>query len=81
MKSSENLYAPCIIRRMSIACCVPKTTHTHSEYVIIIAFLLQLWSHEGASMLRYVYIACHVVYMTHMFVWDPRTLRDNIPVH
>jgi hypothetical protein len=30
-----------IIRLMSIACWINKATHTHSEYVICIAFLLQ----------------------------------------
>jgi hypothetical protein len=32
-----------IIRRMRIACCKPKTTDPHSEYVILIAFPLQQW--------------------------------------
>jgi len=30
-----------IIRRMRIACWIPKTTDTHSEYVVLIAFPLQ----------------------------------------
>ena len=34
--------------------------HTHSEYVILPAFLLQQWLHERASLLHYTYIACHV---------------------
>ena len=42
-----------IIRRMRIACWVPKATNTHSEYVILIAFPLQQWLHERTSMLRY----------------------------
>jgi hypothetical protein len=29
------------IRRMSIACWIPKATDAHSEYVILIAFSLQ----------------------------------------
>jgi len=28
------------IWRMSVACCIPKATDTHSEYVILIAFPL-----------------------------------------
>jgi len=32
----------------------------HSEYVILTDFPPQHWSHERASMLRYVYIACVV---------------------
>ena len=35
-------------------------THTHSEYVMLIAFPLQQWRHERASILRYMYIACLV---------------------
>ena len=42
---------------MRIACWIPKATYTHSEYVIFIAFPLQQWLHERASMLRYTYIA------------------------
>jgi hypothetical protein len=32
---------------------------THSGCVILNAFPLQQWLHERASMLRYMYIACH----------------------
>jgi len=46
--------------RMRIACWITKATNTHSEYVILIAFPLQQWLHERASMLRYTYIACPV---------------------
>jgi hypothetical protein len=45
---------------MRIACWLPKTTNTHSEYLILIAFPLQQWSDERVSMLRYTYIACIV---------------------
>ena len=38
-----------ITQRMRIACCIPKATDTHSEYVILIAFPLQHWLHERAS--------------------------------
>ena len=37
-----------------------KATNTHSEYVILIAFPLQQWLHEGTSMLRYTYSDCLV---------------------
>ena len=49
-----------IARRMRIACWITKVTNTHSEYVIFIAFPLQQWLHERASMLRYTYFACLV---------------------
>ena len=54
------------IRRMRIACCIPKATRTHArtrthtEYVIPIALLLQQWLKDRASMLRHKYIACIV---------------------
>ena len=38
-----------IIRRMRIACWITKATNTHSDYVILIAFPLQQWLHERAS--------------------------------
>jgi len=31
------------IWRIRIACLIPKTENTHSEYVILIVFLLQQW--------------------------------------
>jgi hypothetical protein len=34
--------------RMRTACWIPKATNTQSEYVILIAFLLQQWLHEHA---------------------------------
>ena len=47
--------------RMRSSCWRTKATDTHSEYVILIAFPLQQWLHEHASMLRYTYIACIVL--------------------
>jgi hypothetical protein len=46
-----------IIRHMRIACWVPKATNTHSEYVTLIAFPMQQWMQDRASVLRYTYIA------------------------
>jgi hypothetical protein len=40
--------------RMRIACWIPKATNAHSEYVILIAFPLQQWLHERASLLRLI---------------------------
>jgi len=47
------------VYRMGIACWKPKATNMYSEYVLI-AFPLQQWLLERASMLRYTYIACCV---------------------
>ena len=43
--------------RMRFACRITKTTNTHLEYVILIAFPLQQWLRERASVLRYRYFA------------------------
>jgi hypothetical protein len=41
------------IWRMRIACWIPMTAKAHSEYVLLIDFLLQYWLHERALMLHY----------------------------
>ena len=58
------------IRCMHISCCITKATNTHSQYVMLIAFPLQQWLGECASMLRYTYIVnradhtfCTAVYL------------------
>jgi hypothetical protein len=42
---------------MRIAYWVPKAINTHLEYVILIAFPLQRWLHERATVLRSTCIA------------------------
>jgi len=46
-----------IKRRMRFACWITKATDTHSEYIILIAFLRQEWLRECASMLCHTYSA------------------------
>jgi len=46
-----------ILRRMRIACCIPKATNIHSENVILIALSLQQRLHERTSLPRYADIA------------------------
>jgi len=53
-----------IIWRIGIVCWMPKATNEHSEYGILIAFLLQQWLHESASMLRYTYIVVFFIFIT-----------------
>jgi hypothetical protein len=53
------------IWRIRIACWILKATNTHSEYVILIAFMLQKWLHEGASLLRYYEAVCLVLLCVH----------------
>jgi len=48
--------------RMRISFWIRKATNMHSEYVIRIAFPLQQWLRERASLLSYTYIACLVPY-------------------
>ena len=53
--NAEPVRPQMIIWRVRIACWIPKATNIHSEYVILIAFPLQQWSHDRASMLRCTY--------------------------
>ena len=41
------------IWRMRVAYWISKATDTHSEYIVLIAFPLQQWMHELATMLCY----------------------------
>ena len=45
------------IWRMRVACWIPKATGTHPVCAIMIAFPLQQWLHERASVLPYTYSA------------------------
>jgi len=55
------------IWHMGFACWIPNATNTHSQYVILIAFTLQHWLYERASMLGYMYIDCLVIYSKHVY--------------
>ena len=46
---------------MRLACWTTKATDTYSEYAILIAFPLQRWLQERASLLRYRCSACQYV--------------------
>jgi hypothetical protein len=48
------------IWRVRIACWIPNATNIHLEYVILIAFPLQQWLQERASVLPYTYTDCLV---------------------
>jgi hypothetical protein len=52
------------IWRMRFACWITKAIDPHSEYVILIAFLLQQWLYERSSLLRYTYTDCLIAYLT-----------------
>jgi hypothetical protein len=53
----ERSRAQMSIWRMRIACWITRATNTHSKYVTLIAFPLQQWLYESASMLR-LYVHC-----------------------
>ena len=55
-----------IIRRIRIACWIPKATDTHSDYLIFIVFPRQQWLHERTSKLCHTYIACHIILSSHL---------------
>jgi len=66
------------IRRMCIVCRTPNATNTNSQYVIVIAFLLQELLYDHASMLRYTYNACHVITETGVLsVWYELTMKKQ----
>ena len=50
------------IWRTRISRWIPKATNTHSEYVILLAFPLQQWLHERASILPVLsYCDLHII--------------------
>ena len=53
----KNIVEPALpqttIRRMRIACWIPKATKTKSEYVKLTAFPLHQWMHKHVSVIRY----------------------------
>jgi len=65
---------------MRFACSITKATDTHLEYAIFIAFPLQQWLHERASMLRYTYTACLVLFFSTRikFVFENRAVYEII---
>jgi hypothetical protein len=46
------------IWRMRIACWISNAKDTHSEYATLTAFILQIWLHERASLLRSTFVDC-----------------------
>jgi hypothetical protein len=57
-----------IIRRMCLAYWITKAIDTDSKFVILIAFPLQEWLYECASVLGYTYIVCAVTFQKEMYV-------------
>jgi hypothetical protein len=66
------------IWRTRIACWIPKATDTHSEHVILVAFPLQQWLQECASVLRYTYLACIVGCNFFLFANLHQRLRESL---
>jgi hypothetical protein len=64
----ENIVVPGrrqIIWRMRFACWICKAINTHSDCQILIAFTLQQWLHERASILRYTRVGPQVSGLTY----------------
>ena len=59
-KNTVELGRPYMTWHMRFACWIPKTTHKHSEYVLLIDFPVQQPLHEHVSSLNYTYTACPV---------------------
>jgi len=57
------------IWRMRISYWISKATNTQSQYAILIAFPLQQWLHERATMLHYKFIVSFVY--IHIFYIKP----------
>jgi len=70
------------IWRMRIACWIPTATDTYSEHVIIIAFLLQQWLCETASLWRHTYVAFRVIrsYWSMYFQFLLGVSENSIPL-
>ena len=64
------------LRRMLFACWLTKATHTHSEYVIHLAFPRQQWLCERVSVLRYTTLPAFLVKKGQQF----RTPQEAPPV-
>jgi hypothetical protein len=47
-----------------IAWLTPKDTNTYSDYVILIAFLLQQWLHEHTAMSHYLFCLNSVILLS-----------------
>ena len=67
-----------ITQRLRFACSITKATNTPSEYVILIAFPLQLRLHERTLILRYTFIAC-LVYLLNIHAY--RTVISRVVMH
>jgi hypothetical protein len=67
------------IWRMRIACWITKATNTLRTCTTLtrIAFLLQQWLYERASMLPYRYIACRVQYLVQYKATDRHNVMWN----
>jgi hypothetical protein len=65
-----------IIRRMRFLCWIPKATNTHSQYVILIVFPLQNWSHEHASVLP-LHLRCLSVSCLNCLVFSLRLKKET----
>jgi len=75
-----------IMLLMRTTCWIPKAENTHSEYVTFIAFPLQQWLQDRASLLRYTCSTCRVNHGPQMasaclwnsFIWTTMLIRSTV---
>jgi len=68
-----------IMRRMRFACCITKATVIRSEYVIRIAYPLQQWSRERASLLRlYVHYVSSLCFDCRNLTYHEALTNENV---
>ena len=65
-----------MIQRTRVALWITKVTSEHSQYAILIAFVLQQWSLERSSVLYYTYISCLVLLLAQIML----TLFSDVKV-
>ena len=78
------------IWRMRIVCWIPKAANILTEYIILIAFSLQKWLDECASMLCYAYlfilciefqVVCMQTKLPKLLAPDERSNRSGVDTY
>jgi hypothetical protein len=58
-----------MMRRMRFVCWVTNATYTHSELVIVTAFVRQHWLYKRVSIVGYIALAVLFKIETHVLMW------------
>jgi hypothetical protein len=68
-----------MVARRAHACRIRKDTNTHSEYVLLIVFRRQQWSHEGRMRAGYVRIQTYTLNTYYLLFFDGNTGCTKAP--